>query len=298
MLSAGQLAIGAHWRESGLSDFAVSLQRPPVTQLFIGREPAAVIKSLPLIYSLCAQAQGLAGQGALAAAAGEAFEAPDSAALWIEMLHESFWRLLLDWPVALGFAPEKEAFIAWRAARHGHNCLRESQRLLSTTLPALAEKCLEKLGEPSPAAPYEALHFLPDQWLAYFQGTRPLPQAAAPATMRLAFAARLAAVARAIAALQAATPYPIALAGNEGCGVAQTVTARGVLTHAVRLAAGRVREYRVWAPTDVFFADARALSRLLDGRAFASLAAARQAIEQGVLALDPCLPYTVELLHA
>lgn len=274
------------------------MQRPPVTRLFIDREPAAVIRSLPLIYTLCAEAQRLAGQGALAAAAGDVFDPPDSFTLWIEMLHESLWRLLLDWPTALGVAPEREAFIAWRAARLGSDCVLESRRLLTTTLPVLAEKCREQLGDVSRAAPCQAVDFLPERWLAHFQGTRSLPPAAAPATIRQAFEARLAAVKVAIDALQAATPYPIALAGNGGCGVAQTVTARGVLTHAVRLEAGRVAAYRVWAPTDAFFADAQALSRLLNGQTFATPAAARQAIDQGVLALDPCLPYTVELTYA
>jgi uptake hydrogenase large subunit len=298
VISAGQLAIRADWRESGLRHLEVSLQRPPVTQMFVGRAPAEVIQSIPLIYTLCAEAQHLAGQGALAAAMGEAFEPPASAGLWIELLHESLWRLLLDWPVALGFAPEKAAFIAWRAARHGDDSLLESRRLLTTTLPALAEKCLEKLAEPSLPASCEAPSFSPEQWLGHFQGTRSLPPAEAPATIRLAFEARLAAVKVAIDALQAAIPYPIALAANAGCGVAQTVTARGVLTHAVRLAAGRVSEYRVWAPTDAFFADAVPLRRLLNGRTFATLADAHQAVNQGVLALDPCLPYTVELTHA
>jgi hypothetical protein len=75
-----------------------------------------------------------------------------------------------------------------------------------------------------------------------------------------------------------------------------------VLTHAVHLADERVAAYRVWAPTDGFFADAGALSRLLAGRQFASAsaaaAAARQALEQAVLALDPCLPFFMELSDA
>lgn len=274
------------------------MQRPPVTQLLIGQQPAAVIQTLPLIYNLCAEAQRLAGQGALAAAAGEAFVPPDSAALWIELLHESFWRLLLDWPVALGLAPEKEAFIAWRAVRLSNGGVLESKRLLNTTLPAIAEKCLKKLGVPSRAAPCQAFNFQPEQWLAHLQGNRPLPTAAAPATIRLTFEARLAAAKVAVDAWSAATPYPLALAGSDGCGVAQTVTARGVLTHAVTLDAGRVTAYRVWAPTDALFADQTALAGLLDGRTFATLEAARQAIELGVLALDPCLPYTLELSDA
>lgn len=298
MLSAGRLTIRAHWSAAGLSELEVALQRPPVTQLFIGQTPAAVVKSLPLIYTLCAEAQAFAGQAALAAAAGEAVGPADHARLWIEMLHENFWRLLLDWPPALGLPPAREAFIAWRAARHGDNCLAATDKLLTITLPELAEKCLKKWVDRSNGTPYQALRFQPEHWLAYFQEAGDLPLAVPPASIRLAFEARLAAVAAAAGALSAGTSYPLALAGEDGCGVAQTATARGVLTHAVRLAAGRVAQYRVWAPTDAFFTDAQALSSLLDGAQFASLALARQAIEQSILALDPCLPYTVELSHA
>ena len=285
------------------------------------------------------------------------------------MLHENFWRLLLDWPPALGLSAEKAAFIGWRAARHGARCRELTQHLLTTTLPELAEKCgkkwvdrslsaesqasrvepwrspflPQKFSENSPAEaegntdlfetvraePVEALEntgitlrqaqgernksappetpaaladnvscFQPTQWLAYFQAAGCLPSSLPPASPRQAFESRLRAVHEAAAALYADQPYPLALAAAESCAVAQTATARGVLTHAVRLAAGRIENYRVWAPTDLFFADARALSALLAGQQFADTAAARQAIEQAVLALDPCLPYTVELSDA
>lgn len=283
------------------------LQRPPVTPFFMGQSASAVVKSLPLIYTLCAEAQRFAGQAALTVAAGETLAPTQSARLWTEMLHENFWRLLLDWPAALGLAPEKAAFVAWRATRHGDNCLNETRKLLQTTLCELAEKCREKWVDRSTAQwplhggdalPDEAFCFAPEPWLACFQGAGRLPVVPPPASIPAAFAARLAAVRVAAAGLLAQTPYPLALAADNDCAVAQTITARGVLTHAVRLVAGRVAQYRVWAPTDIFFADAQALSGLLAAAEFASAAAAQQAIEQAVLALDPCLPYTVELTHA
>lgn len=75
-------------------------------------------------------------------------------------------------------------------------------------------------------------------------------------------------------------------------------TARGVLTHAVHVVDGKVLRYRVQAPTDGFFADAAPLARLLANREFPSLDQARQALDQAILALDPCLPYTLELQDA
>ena len=61
---------------------------------------------------------------------------------------------------------------------------------------------------------------------------------------------------------------------------------------------GKVASYRVQAPTDSYFADASALSSLLGNLEFASLDHARQALNQAILALDPCLPYEVELHDA
>jgi hypothetical protein len=54
----------------------------------------------------------------------------------------------------------------------------------------------------------------------------------------------------------------------------------------------------VQAPTDGFFVDAAPLARLLANREFPSLDQARQGLDQAILALDPCLPHTLELLDA
>ena len=46
------------------------------------------------------------------AARRETLREPAHRELWIEVLHENLWRLLLDWPVALGLSPAKDDFIA------------------------------------------------------------------------------------------------------------------------------------------------------------------------------------------
>ena len=99
-------------------------------------------------------------------------------------------------------------------------------------------------------------------------------------------------------ALDGGLSFPVAAAGEPGWGVAQVRTARGVLTHAVHVDDGKVARYRVQAPTDGFFVDAAPLARLLANREFPSLDQARQALDQAILALDPCLPYTLELQDA
>ncbi len=310
MISAGSLTVRATLTNGRLGNLDVDLRRPAVTQIFHGQAPEAVVKTLPCLYTICAHAQKAAAQAALAVAADDERPATDDAGLWVELLHENLWRLLLDWPPALGLPPEKEAFIAWRATRFGGNCTDETKVLLANTLSGLAEKCLAKLvdrsGQEVPPGCDRQLHatgtpppLTPGEWLAGWQEAGAAQLAPiAPTSIRAAYQGRVAEVERAAAALAAGAPYPIAVAGGDGWGVAQTATARGVLTHAVQLAAGKVANYRVWAPTDAFFADAVALSGLLDDRWFASPDEARRALDQAILALDPCVPYVLELNHA
>jgi Ni,Fe-hydrogenase I large subunit len=125
-----------------------------------------------------------------------------------------------------------------------------------------------------------------------------MPAMPKPHSIRSVFKARLAEVEAALAGLAANAPFPLATAGGEGWGVAQTLTARGVLTHAAHVVDGKVASYQVQAPTDGYFSDASALSSLLDNLEFASQDQARQVLNQAILALDPCLPYDVELNDA
>lgn len=298
MTSAGLLSISASLNDGRLENLSVDLRRPPVTQLFFGQVPDAVVKTIPYLYTLCAHAQRGVAQAALAAAVGEPRRPVDAAELWIEMLHENFWRLLLDWPTALGLPQASEAFVAWRSERQGENCLAETQKLLRV-VHELAGKCLEIMVDRSTHDEPEAARLAPEAWLGYWQGQVDHPPALLPpASVAAAYRARLAEVERAVAALETRTAYPVDAAGEDGWGVAQTLTARGVLTHAVHVVDERVLNYRIWAPTDVFFADAAALSGLLAGRHFASREEARLALDQAILALDPCVPYEVELHHA
>jgi hypothetical protein len=313
VISAGSLTVRATFTNGRLDNLDVDLRRPAVTQIFHGQAPEAVVKTVPCLYTICAHAQKAAAQAALAVAADDERPATDDAGLWVELLHENLWRLLLDWPPALGLPPAKEAFIAWRATRLGGNCADEAKGLLANTLSGLAEKCLAKLvdriPEQAPLGCDRQVHatatpppLTPGEWLAGWQeaGAAQLAPIApiAPTSIRAAYQGRVAEVERAAAALAAGAPYPIAVAGGNGWGVAQMATARGVLTHAVQLAAGKVVNYRVWAPTDAFFADAVALSGLLVGRRFASPDEARRALDQAILALDPCVPYALELNDA
>ena len=306
MNSAGLLTVRGRWADGAVRDLVADLQRPLVTRLFIGQLPEAVVKTVPYLFTLCAHAQRTAAQAALAVAQEKTPRPANSAELWIEVLHENLWRLLLDWPPALGLPPQKDAFIAWRSGRHGEDCLAITQSLLVDTLRPLAEKCREKLVDRNTHQEAHAdghgasaLTLTLADWLRHWQGAATaLPALPQPASITAAYRARLAEVETATRALAEDRPFPIAVAGGAGWGVAQTLTARGVLTHAAHVVDGKVANYRVQAPTDAYFADARPLSSLLGNCSVATPEQAKQVLNQAILALDPCLPYEVELHNA
>lgn len=304
MNPAGELKIAARYAGGLLGKLTVNLQRPPVARLFVGQLPNAVLKTIPYLYTLCAEAQRAAARAALAAAgAAVPAAAADDGELWIEFLHETLWRLLLDWPAALGIPSARDAFADWRNVRHGDQRLAATAALLAgplTEIAAAAEYRLppDEAGE-GREANVELPQLNPADWLPYWRGRADaLPASPRPLSIAAACHRRIAEARLAAAALAAGTPFPVAGAGALGCGVGQAWTARGVLTHAVQLDGEHVSHYRVWAPTDRHFADPVALAALLADSRFADAAAARRRLEQAILALDPCLPYSLELHDA
>lgn len=295
MSSAGLLTVGARLSAGRLHDLTVNLQRPPVTIIFHRQLPEAVVKAVPYLFTLCAHAQRAAAQAALAAAEGSQRRPVDDSELWGEMLHESLWRLLLDWPPALGLPDARDAFVAWRAARGDDDSLVRMQAVLKVAR-SQAAACLARLDE---GVGGQEPQLAPEAWLDYWQGNvdqRPPPLR--PPSVAAACRRHLANAEMAAAAIVAGTPYPVAAAGGKGWGVGQTLTSRGVLTHAAHVDDGRIVSYKLWAPTDALFADALALEQILGKRVYASAETARQALNLAVLALDPCLPYTLELQDA
>ena len=295
MNPAGSLRIRAAFADSGVRIDAVILERPVMTRLFVGQNPDAVVRLVPHLYALCAEAQRFTAQAALAMADGRSFErsALDDRLLWLEMLHENLWRLLLDWPVACGLPAARDAFIAWRSDRLGVDGALATRRLIDETLCPLVEKCCKTLVDRGIAPSWPQVD--PAAWLAWWQGSvTGKPRIAPPTDIAATYLARVADVTRAAAALDAGQPFALTAVGGDGLGVAQSVTARGILTHAIAVEQGRVKRYHLEAPTDACFAGREALAALLVGRRFDTAAAARIGLETAILALDPCLPYEVE----
>jgi hypothetical protein len=99
----------------------VSSTRPDVARaLFGGRSRPEVAAIVPRLFSVCAQSQAAASALACAAAAGEAPSGDTlarlRAAVASETLRETAWRTLLDWPRALGEAPDAASIAAARGA--------------------------------------------------------------------------------------------------------------------------------------------------------------------------------------
>lgn len=299
MNPAGVLAIRAAFADGGVRVDAVVLERPPMTRLFVGQNPDAAVRMVPHLYALCGEAQRFTAQAALAAAEGRAIArgAFDDRLLWLELLHENLWRLLLDWPVACGLPAAREEFAAWRSARLGVDAIGTTHRLIEQTLCPLVERCRGVLEDRGLAPIRPQLEVA--AWLDWWRdGTTPPPTTAAPADIAAAWLARVADVGAAITALEAGQPFVLAAAGSDGLGVAQSLTARGVLTHAIALRDGKVARYHLEAPTDASFAGPAKLAALLADRCYPTAVAARQGLEAAILALDPCLPYEVEWIDA
>lgn len=86
---------------------------------------------------------------------------------------------------------------------------------------------------------------------------------------------------------------------RHGTGLAWVQTARGLLVHRVEMDdGGTVQDYRIVAPTEWNFHPAGACVHGLTGRTAASAEEASRCAELMVQALDPCVAYQIEIIHA
>lgn len=280
MLKAS-LAIQVGWNaEQGfLMPPSIALHRPDTSALLTACPPLRLPETLFRVHTLCGHAQACAGILALKAL-GFDHEPPPSHALWAEFLHERFWRFCLDWPRALGHSPHTDAFARWRAARNTPELPAETHRL-AAMLALHHEKTLDALPALDPTVP-------------------PLNGPLPADSIRTAYARNWQGLHTAIAAFTQNRPYPMACTTTLSEGLlhvhAHVLTARGTLTHRLVAQEGRLCDYRIVAPTDKHFANPTALTRLLEGQGRVPDAEkAKQILNWAVLALDPCVPYTLRL---
>nr|WP_305888737.1 nickel-dependent hydrogenase large subunit [Methylomonas sp. SURF-2] len=86
------------------------------TQVLLGKTPEQLLSTVPLLFSLCGNAQSyaalLACRDALGLDAAPEADAARECLLQLETVREHAWRILLDWPGLLGRRPDKATLAA------------------------------------------------------------------------------------------------------------------------------------------------------------------------------------------
>jgi hypothetical protein len=116
----GALAITLDWDGRRVRAARVALTRPGgVARVLAGRRAADALALVPRLFSVCGRSQAVAAALACERAAG--IEAADetgrerSTQVEAEIVHEHFWRMLLDWPRAAGAAGDAPLLARIRA---------------------------------------------------------------------------------------------------------------------------------------------------------------------------------------
>lgn len=248
---AGRVRVRLKIEKDVVAAATVACERPDVVAVLCGRPADEAVQLVPLIYSLCGQAQGIAARLALAAARGEAVAAHADPRAAAEALREHAWKLLVDWPKALGLVPDEALFVRVAKTRPGEGA-------------ALAVEVRAK----------------------------PLFAAAGDALLRERIAARGVEL---LALLEGGASHAGCVAAaprGSAQGCAQVMTARGELRHQITLDGDRIAAYAIEAPTDRLFGPASPLPGMLLGLPSEEAGAAAGRL---VMALDPCVPWELEM---
>ncbi|WP_296809327.1 nickel-dependent hydrogenase large subunit [Thiocapsa sp.] len=139
-------------------------------------------------------------------------------------------------------------------------------------------------GQPRETSPFTRVYPLP---LIEVYGAGLLVRLAAQLT-EVATGLRL--LSRGTAGSAAAQPT---VASGTGIGLGRVFAARGLLAHLVRVEDGRVRDYRVLAPTEWNFHPRGVVARALEGLPPSPEAQLRRQAELLITAIDPCVAFTL-----
>lgn len=117
MADIGKLTLGVRWDGDTVSGTDIRSTRPMAAQILKGKTPAQVLQIVPMLFSVCARAQGAAADVAMRAA--QQVERLEVATLErmiaCEAMQEHLWRLMLDWPKLAGVAQQEKRFAGWYA---------------------------------------------------------------------------------------------------------------------------------------------------------------------------------------
>jgi hypothetical protein len=241
----------------------------------------------------------------------------DGSAVRREAIAEHLWRLLVDWPALLGVPADRAGFAQWHRRLAAGDLPPEHQAALCDLVigpltASVAAMARQLDGGPAPE-PQRLPMFSPGELAAAFgmvddafarrpewQG-RPAETGslarhpAASATLAGRLRARLADLEDLVAKLAMPAPPVTGTPLPDGGGIAGCDTARGLLFHRVRILGDRIVSYRVVAPTEWGFHPGAAWIGALAGESAKSPEIAENALRRWVLALDPCVPATMEI---
>ncbi len=115
-MDAGKLTLGVVWDGKSVTATEIRSTRPMPAQILKGRTPAQVRQIVPMLFSVCGQAQRAAAAAAMHAAQ---HASPPAAGMErtiaCEAVQEHLWRLMLDWPKLFGVVPQERKFAGWHA---------------------------------------------------------------------------------------------------------------------------------------------------------------------------------------
>jgi coenzyme F420-reducing hydrogenase alpha subunit len=117
----GELRIGLCVRDGRVARVRIGSTRPDAAHALLeGRTRAMVGAVVPRLFAICGHSQSVASELACAAAAGETIDAEvlarSRATVADEVVRESAWRMLLEWPKWIGELPCAAAAAAARAS--------------------------------------------------------------------------------------------------------------------------------------------------------------------------------------
>ncbi len=323
-MDQGGVRLTVGWDGRRIVGARVECRRPQAARLLEGRPIAEAVALAPRLFSLCGCAQGAAAKMAAAAAQSEAISLDGLCRdVVLEAMGEHLWRLLLDWPLLLGQAPEKEAFLAWRKRLMAARAPDEAGSFVADLRQWLAGRALPEgaNGQVSSVATPLLPWCSAEDWVAagidetFAQWPTLAGQAAETGALARQSAVPLVAgllatgkrVAARIAARHAELDFlargllaPELLHGwldaspvGEGAGLARVETARGLLLHLIQFKDGRVEAYVIVAPTEWNFHPQGAFVGEIVGSPAATRDEAEMLVRRLALALDPCVTYEV-----
>lgn len=114
MSAEGKVSVKLNVADGRVSSVSLKSTRPlHLPQVMVGRTAQESVHTVSLLYRICGEAQSSASVQAIESAKGIT---PDMDKQWVrkqllnmEIVREHVWRILLDWPVAQGGQPDRQA---------------------------------------------------------------------------------------------------------------------------------------------------------------------------------------------